>query len=814
MSRPEHASSPGDPDVPQRRRALRRALRLGVAVLASAVALAVGAAGWAALKVLRSRPLLDGQLQLAALDAAVRVERDGLGVPTIHAESRDDAAFALGFLHAQDRFFQMDLLRRSAAGELAALVGSAARRFDRERRVHRFRSVARRILPTLARTPTLEAYADGVNAGLEQLGAAPFEYMLLRAQPEPWRPEDTLLVVFAMYLDLQPNAGGIESSLGVVYDELPRPLADFIAARGTRWDAPLVGEAVPPPTLPGPEVYDLRRQARLQRLQPFAIARQNEPVLRGSNNWAVAGSLCADGAALLAGDMHLDLRVPNIWYRASLVWNAPPGTRWRVTGVSLPGTPVVVSGSNGHIAWTFTNSMIDVSDLVVLQLVDDSGRRYRTPAGVRSLETHLELIEVRGASVETLAVHESIWGPITDRDYVGRPRAYRWIAHDVEAVNLGLLEMETALSLEAALDAANRTRIPTQNCIVADDGGRIGWTLMGPIPRRYGFDGRLPSSWADGTRGWKGVLAPHEYPRVIDPPQGRLWTANARVLDGELLRRVGDGGYVLGARAQQIRDGLFALRRATARDMLRLQLDDRAVFLERWRTLLVDVLSRQAGDGGSARSEALALAEAWGGRAAVQSVGYRMVRSFRATVSDAVLDALLEPCRELEPRIRTWHFRHREGAVWALLEARPAHLLDPRFDSWEALLGACADSTLARLQALGPLRERTWGERNTSRIRHPLSRAIPLVSRWLDMKPRPLPGDSNMPRVQSPSNGASQRLVVSPGREEQGFFHMPGGQSGHPLSPFYSNSHRAWENGEPTPFLPGSTRHTLVLAPG
>jgi penicillin amidase len=789
-------------------------LRAAAAVLAAGLVLAAGVAGWAALHLLRSRPRLDGELRLADLSASVRIERDKWGVPSVQAENRDDAAFALGFLHAQDRFFQMDLLRRSAAGELAALVGRAALGFDRELRVHRFRHVARRILPTLPRSRTLDAYARGVNAGLDQLGASPFEYMLLRVQPQAWRPEDTILVVLAMYLDLQSSAAGIESSLGVAYDVLPAPLADFIAARGTQWDAPLRGDAAPAPPLPGAEVYDLRRRAQRQRDAPSWVGLQHEPVVRGSNSWAVAGSLCADGAALLAGDMHLDLRVPNIWYRASLSWSTAGGERWRVTGVTLPGTPVVVSGSNGHVAWAFTNSMVDVSDLVVLQPAGDSGRRYRTTDGIRSLETHLELIEVRGADADTLTVHESVWGPIIDRDHAGRRRAYRWIAHDDEAVNLGLLDMETAGSLEAALAAANRTRIPAQNCIVADERGRIGWTLMGPIPRRYGFDGRLPSSWADGTRGWSGVLAPHEYPRLIDPPHGRLWTANARVLSGELLRRVGDGGYVLGARAQQIRDALFALRRPTARDLLRLQLDNRAVFLERWRALLLDVLARKAGDASSAQHEAPALVEGWGGRAAVESVGYRIVRAFRDAVSDAVLRPLLAPCRELEPRLRAWHFRQREGAVWALVEARPAHLLDRRFEHWEALLSACADSTLARLQALGPLRERTWGERNTSRIRHPLSGAIPLVSRWLDMAPQPLPGDSNMPRVQSPSTGASQRLVVSPGREEMGFFHMPCGQSGHPLSPFYRNSHGAWESGQPTPFLPGATRHTLVLSPG
>ena len=798
----------------ERRARLRRVL---VGSLGLVFLVLLGLAAWVGLRLVRSRAQLDGELQVDGLRASVRIERDADGVPTLHAEDRADAAFALGFVHAQERFFQMDLLRRSAAGELAALIGGVVLDFDRALRVHRFRARAQRIVANLPRAPLLQTYADGVNAGLQELGAAPYEYLLLRSRPEPWKPEDTILVVLAMYLDLQPNEGGIESSLGVAYEVLPRALADFLAQRGTRWDAPLRGEAATVAPIPDASVFDLRRQASggatPTRLRDTYVPGRDEPEVSGSNSWAVAGSLCVDGAALLAGDMHLSLGVPNLWYRASLSWNAPEGRSWRVTGVTLPGTPVVVSGSNGSVAWAFTNAMVDVSDLVVLEPADDSGRRYLTPDGVRAFETHVERIAVRGAAVDTLRVDSTIWGPVVDRDHTGRQRAYRWVAHDIEAVNLGLLDMETAVSLEAALDFANRTRIPAQNCIVAAHDGRIGWTLMGPVPRRFGFEGRLPSSWADGTRGWNGLLAAPEVPRIVDPPDGRLWTANARVLGARAQQRVGDGGYVLGARAQQIRDALRELDNVTAHDMLHLQLDDRAVFLGRWQALLLDTLRRTPGLDPQGHDAARRVVENWGARASIESVGYRIVRAFRDAVTDAVFEPLLARCREVEPRLRPWHFRQREAAVWALVEARPPHLLEPRFDSWDALMSACVDSTLSRLRASGALTDRTWGERNTSRIRHPLSRALPFVSRWLDMKPRPLPGDSNMPRVQSPTHGASQRFVVAPGREAEGFFHMPCGQSGHPLSPFYRSAQHAWEEGLPTPFLPGPRRYTLSLTP-
>ena len=374
--------------------------------------------------------------------------------------------------------------------------------------------------------------------------------------------------------------------------------------------------------------------------------------------------------------------------------------------------------------------------------------------------------------------------------------------------------MERARNLDEALDIANRCGIPAQNCVVADRSGRIGWTLMGALPRRIGFDGRVPTSWADGARRWDGMLPPADHPRLVDPPSGRIWTANQRVVDGAMLARLGDAGYAIGARARQIRDDLFALQAARPEDLLGIQLDDRALFLERWRGLLLDVLTPEATRTDRHRREMRRLVENWGGRAAIESAGYRVVRAFRGAVSDFALAAPTAACSKADPRFRSRMLGQREGPVWRLVRERPQHFLDPRYASWDTLLLAAADTTLQELLRDGPnLAPRTWGERNTTRIRHTLSRAVPALGRWLDMRPRPLPGDSHMPRVQGPASGASQRMVVSPGQEEKGFFHMPCGQSGHPLSPHYRDSHRAWEEGLATPFLPGPTKHTLRLVP-
>jgi penicillin amidase len=577
-------------------------------------------------------------------------------------------------------------------------------------------------------------------------------------------------------------------------------------------------------------VLDLRKTApraaaelRPPAPQPWSLTVGSEAdaeIAYGSNNWAVAGTHSVHGGALLANDMHLGLGVPNTWYRASLVFPGPDGHERRVTGVTLPGSGSVVVGSNGQVAWGFTNSEGDWADLVVLEPDPANKDAYLTPEGPRLLEHATETIRVKGAADERLEVASTIWGPVVDTDHKGRKRALAWVPLREGGLNAALFRMEQARDIDEAQAIAPLAGIPHQNFVTADTGGRIGWTIMGRIPRRVGYDGRLPTSWADGTRRWDGWLSPEEQPRIKDPASGRIWTANARVVAGAKLAIVGHGGYDLGARQRQIRDDLLALDKAGEKDMLAVQLDDRALFLERWRTLLLELLGTDAVARDARRREARRLVDAWGAHAAIASPGYRIVRQFRVQVSRDALTPLVAACTAADPRFdylgrrpnqgsRQW-----EGPLWALVTARPAHLLDPRYARWEDLLLHSLDVVLDELtQGRALLAERTWGERNTTEIQHPLSRVAPRLSPWLDMRREPLPGDGNMPRVQAPANGASERLCVSPGREEQGYFHMPAGQSGHPLSPHYRDGHAAWAQGEPTPFLPGPPAHVLTLVP-
>lgn len=806
---------------------MRRLARV-LLTFAAVLILLAGVFGLYARQRLRaSMPVLDGERPLVGLSAPVKVERDALGVPTLAGASRLDVARATGFVHAQDRFFQMDLLRRRAAGELAELFGPAALPADRPTRVHRLRARSERVLKEASAEERrlLETYAAGVNAGLQALGAPPFEYLVLRDAPRPWRPEDSVLVVYAMFLDLNDEDGGREAMLGTMRETLPEPHFAFLAPEGTEWDAPVVGGLAPAIPIPGPQVVDLRSLSKAAAAEApidgprraadaYAVPDLDGPGL-GSNNWAVDAAHSQDGGALLADDMHLGLNVPNIWYRAALAWPGGGGRTNRAIGVTLPGLPMVVVGSNTNVAWGFTNTGGDYSDLVVIETGPDK-ETYLTPEGPRTLLHVKETIRVKGQPEETLDVVETVWGPIVRKDGKGRPLAVRWLAHEPEALRFGLPQLEEASSLDEALAVANGIGAPPQNFVCADRSGRIGWTVMGRLPRRIGFDGRLPGSWADGKRRWDGWLAPAEYPRIVDPPSGRIWTANGRVVDGADLAKLGEGGgFEFGARQRQIRDALLGIPKATPRDMLSIQLDDRALFLERWRKILLEALTPEAVAKDARRGELRRFVNGWGGRAAPESVGYRAVREFRLGLARQVFASLTAPCRKADPEFNYLaRAQQYEAPLWALVNERPEHLLDAKFRTWEEQLLAAADAVIADFtKDGGKLADRTWGEANTARIQHTLSRAVPQLSRFLDMPRDPLPGDSNMPRVVRPSSGASQRLVVSPGREAQGFFHMPGGQSGHPLSQFYAKGHEAWVKGEPTPFLPGPAQHTLTLKP-
>lgn len=760
-----------------------------------------------------SLPQLDGERIVAGLGAPVKIERDALGVPTLTGTSRADAIRALGFVHAQDRYFQMDLLRRRAAGELSEIFGAAAVGLDRSARLHGFRRTAEKVIAAMTadQRAQLDAYVAGVNAGLTSLKKTPWEYLVLRTAPQPWRAEDSVLCLYSMWFDMQDSTGHYERCLAALREANGSGTLAFFARRGDSRDAALDGSTFPVPELP---------PLRLKAAEPppsTALVGGDAALKPGSNNFAVTGAHTATGAAMLENDMHLGLSVPHVWYRAALAWVDQAGPH-RLTGVTLPGLPGLVAGSNGHIAWGFTNAYVDTSDVVVVETESTSHSFYRTPHGWVALEEREELIKVKNADPVKFTARWTEWGPVLAGPENGRYLVLRWTAHDAEATNFNLVDLENAANANAAMEIGHRAGMPNLNLLVADTDGHISWTVTGKLPRRVGFDGRLPVSWAYGDRRWEGWLPAADTPVISDPDDGVLWTANQRTVGGEAYARLGDGAYDNGARAGQIRDDLRALvasgKKAVPADLLAIALDDRGLYLNRWQELLLAVLNDQAVAEKSARGEMRELVRAWGGRASIDSAGYRLVRNFRIKVTERVLAPFVSGAADLYERFN-FSSLYVEDGVWRLVQEKPVRLLNPDFKTWDGLLLNALDAVVDDAEKDGArLTRYTWGARNTLKMQHPFSRFLPgPIARMLDMPYEPLPGDSSMPRVQAPGFGASERMVVSPGHEAEGIMHQPGGQSGHPFSPYYRAGHSAWARGEPTPFLPGAAVHTLTLRP-
>lgn len=794
--------------------AWRNRLRWIFAVLGGILLIVTAAAVWGWWQMRGSLPPLDGERMIAGLAAPVKIERDALGVPTISGSTRADVARATGFLHAQDRFFQMDLLRRRGAGELSELFGAAAVELDKSACLHGFRRLAAQVLAQAepAERAVLTAYTAGVNAGLAALGNIPWEYLVIRTRPAPWREEDSLLCIYAMWFDLQDYKGTFDLNRDALRSALGSAGLEFLAPRGNSWDAALDGSTFPAAPLP---------PLRFSQAEPpapgLAALEPADKRVVGSNAFALAGAHTATGAAMLANDMHLDLNLPHIWYRAVWRWTDGSGPH-RVVGVTLPGVPFMVAGSNGRIAWGFTDAYVDTTDVITIATETTAHSFYQTPAGWKEIEERKEEIRVKGEKSVPFVAKWTQWGPIIAGPKDGQGLVLRWTAHDAEATNLHFMAMETARTTTEATDLAHHASFPNENMLIADADGHIAWTILGRLPRRIGYDGRVPVSWTYGDRRWDGFLPSEEIPMVADPAGGALWSSNNRALGGEAYAKLGDSGYDDGARGGQIRDDLRALiasgKKAAPADLLAVQLDDRAVFLGRWQKFLLEVLTDETVAANKFRADLRAAVRSWNGRASTDSIAYRVVKAFRLHVAERALAPFVEPA-QAEYAAFNWRNLMYEDALWSLVHEKPDRLLNPAHASWSALLLAAADDLAADVEKSGgSLARFTWGARNTLAMQHPFGRFLPEpIARLLDMPADQLPGDADMPRVQTARFGQSERMIVSPGHEEEAVFHMPGGQSGHPLSPYYRAGHEAWVKGEPTPLLPGPTQHTLTLKP-
>ncbi|HEX5048192.1 MAG TPA: penicillin acylase family protein [Gammaproteobacteria bacterium] len=755
-------------------------------------------------------PRRSGEARVDGLAAPLTIELDRHAIPRIRGSSFADALRGEGYMHAQERFFQMDLLRRSAAGELAALLGPRAAALDAAQAPFDLRARARELLPRLPaeHRAWLTAYTEGVNAGLADLGARPPEYWLFGAAPDPWREEDSLLVVWGLYTRLSNNEW-YEQGQGVLYETAPAALYEFLTPSTSRFDRPLTAPAgdatggYAPLPIPGPEVIDLRSTQWPSSLVPSRVT----PPLMGpaSNQWALAASRTARGDAILANDPHLDLRLPNTFYRAELAW--PDGA---ARGASIPGLPGILIGASDTLAWGATVSNADQSDWVVVEVDPADPTRYLTPDGSEPFGTVTHRIEVAGGAPQPVAVTTTRWGPVTARDWRGRPLALHAAWLEPGGLNLEVVALASARDAAEGAQIVARWAGPSLNWMLADSGGHIGWAVNGPLPRREGFDGSRPTSWADG-RGWRGEL---ERPTLLGHGDGALYTANNRTLArpaSDELSRV----WMTPLRANRIAELLEGRTQLAEADSLAMQLDTRAAAYDRIRDIVLEVVPSDDAEPLLAHARAQVLA--WNGRADVDQAGFRILHVYYRALLARALAPLLEKAVAADPQF-VFRWPLVDEPLRRLLEERPPHLLTRGFADWPTFLRQVLLDALRDLEAdsARPKADAAWGEVNRLAVAHPFAGLPvigPVLGRWLTLPAAPLPGAPVTLRVATPNYGALLRMSVSPAHPEDGIFELAGGQSGHFLSANFADLVDDWVEGKPTPFLAGATVSRIVLEP-
>ena len=774
-----------------------------------------------------SLPALDGNSATYHVNAPTELSRDGLGHAVINADDIFDAAYALGFAHAQDRFFQMDLQRRAASGSLSQWVGDVALDIDKKARFHQFEKRAKAVFDYLPskQQELLVRYAHGVNDALSEYTLPPFEYLAAGVDIKQWQPTDSILVIYSMYLDLQGTQVELDLAREALLTTFGNDIYGFIT-QPSNYQAALDASEIPLleaeiPQYPASlravineqgserdqhseqgtgENTDLNTEQDASPPSANHIKYNNTAIARaqymgtelpdiGSNNWAVTGSHTATGAGLLANDMHLGLRVPIIWYRAQLNYQES-GSKVQVTGVSLPGIPGIVVGTNGHIAWGFTNANLDNVDWIELD--------NTTPTN-----TVTERIPLPDGEHEfTFEVSE--YGPV--RELNGKRYALNWVAHHPFAANLGIINFGTIKDVQKAITIGKRIAIPTQNLVIVDETGNAAWLPGGAV-----LDRKKASFTAIKQQDATMPERATKLPMLLNPEMGRIWTANARVISAEDFKVWGDGGYALGARGQQIRDRLFEKDTFSETDFYAIQLDNHARFLIPWQHLLYGLLNMQDIE----FKPDLAYLNAWKECACEDSVGYTLVKHFRREVIQTLFGGLLSNLDQQGVNSRSL-LRGIEPATWQLIHSQPDSWLPAGTESFDELLvDAYRRAKHKLLDKYSPveadMETLAWGKVNTLSVEHPFASQIPLIGSMLNMRQVEGFGDTYMPAVQAPSFGASERFFVSPGHLEDAILTLPGGQSGHPLSEFFTAGFNDYATHAATPLLPSEPIHSRTF---
>lgn len=532
----------------------------------------------------RRQAQVKGTIRLNGLRAAVEIIRDRWGVPHIYTTNMADLLFAQGFVHAQDRLWQMEFNRRLVAGRLSEVIGSATVPVDRWMRILGLRRAAEAGLALLRDEVRgeLDAYVAGVNAFIAR-GPLPIEFTLLRYRPEPWTIADSLSWAKMMSWSLSTNWESELLCARLIARLGPERAAELEAGWPAAWPTILPAEL----TRCRPEQIGRLALERAEAARRFVGPAAHAGL--GSNNWVIASARSFNGKPLLANDMHLLMGIPCIWYENHLVCQpdagADPSDALEVTGVTFPGTPYVVAGHNAHVAWGFTNGFPDVQDLYIehLRRTDDGRVQYEFQGEWHDAEVLREVIRVKGAPAETQEVIITRHGPIINAlatDLIHEllpqeaepPLALRWTSLEPDALIHALRAMNRARSCLEFREALRDWSAPIQNTVYADTAGHIGYSFPGKVPIRAKGDGSVPVPGWTGEYEWVGYVPFDELPHLYDPPQGYIVTANNRVVGDDYPYFI-SREYCMGDRAQRITELIAAREKINVAYIRRMQFD-------------------------------------------------------------------------------------------------------------------------------------------------------------------------------------------------------------------------------------------------
>ncbi len=793
--------------------------------------------------IYRPLPQIDGSVLLPGLRQEVTVERDGWGVPHIRAATVEDLAEAQGYVMAQDRLWQMDLLRRAARGQLSEILGVRTLKIDESFRTYGFARAAERdaILFDPESRKVMDAYARGVNQFIEQHKKnLPLEFSLLHYEPTPWQPSDTLAISGYMYRTLTDTwerelnrakvteRAGAERAKDLFSDEAamdhfvvgdPKVIDDGSQRSAAHADDEDDDDDMEPDAvlkasrgasgggLTGESDPDLT-SALAESVQEFLQESKNE--IRqglGSNNWVVSGAHTATGKPLLANDTHLELSIPSIWYEVHLT---APG--WNVKGFTLPGAPMVIIGHNDRIAWGFTNNGADVQDLYVETFNPIAPDEYRVKSAWTKAQIIDETIHVKGQPEEHLKVSVTRHGPVVHRE---GDRAYglHWTATEPGGLANSYNWLGKARNWKEFREAMKRVWGPGQNAVYADVEGNIGFVMAARVPIRKKGHGEVPVPGDTDDYEWTGYIPFEQLPQALNPESGLIVTANARVVGPSYKPYLTDR-WEEPYRAARIYDLLHDRHDLRPEDMLQVQTDTYSYP----HVFLADQLLSAAKIVQPKDPRAQKLIEGlkdWNGIADADSPEVSFLHAARR----AALDILLEPFLGKETSLYQWR---STTFLQKILTGRPAKWLPSAYKNYDELLAAAADAAVTRLaeqSSSARVEDWAWKRFNSLDMFHPIGHEG-MLKRFLSITDKPQAGTQYSVRAASKTHGPAMRFVGNPGNWDESILLIPAGQSGQPGSSHYSDQFSYWYEGKPifAAFSDAAEakarKHTLTLKPG